>query len=507
MNARRMARSIAVLVTLAGGSLAAGSLAGCASSHEVPIDPLVVGATASALVGPEGATLQVGSMEVRIPAGALATPTTITVSATGEATPAIFTAYTPVVRFEPAGLPLAAPMQVRIPFEGDAALATAFLTQTEHEAFGARVTRIEGSYAIVESAQLETMFVGTACEGETCTDQGNGELDVLIVVDDSNSMSEEQALLAAQLPRLVEVLASGDRDGDGVQDFPAVANIHFGFVSTDLGAGDATVSTCSGVGDDALLQTNGCGMSSGILGWDAATGDLATLTSNAACVANLGTRGCGFESQLESMLAALSPNAATAYTAPGYVPPTVRAGLALQGDTGNAGFLRDASILTVVHVTDEDDSSVLDPELYNPISTVYAGSLNARAALFPSALEPTSRYVDGLLALRTNPADSIFAAVTGVPVEAVADTANVDFDALLALPEMTPTVTDAGDRVLPVCESGTGTATPARRIVETAAALETAGGSAVVASICDESFDALLDGLITRIGARAAGHS
>src|SRR3954462_2244530 len=67
------------------------------------------------------------------------------------------------------------------------------------------------------------------------TQRGPNQVDLLFVVDNSGSMAEEQATLGKELPRLVKVLTSGDLEGDGEQDFKPV-DLHFGVVSTDLGA-------------------------------------------------------------------------------------------------------------------------------------------------------------------------------------------------------------------------------------------------------------------------------
>src|SRR5690348_2498849 len=84
-------------------------------------------------------------------------------------------------------------------------------------------------------------------------------VDLLFVVDNSGSMSEEQASLANQIPRLVNVLASGDADADGTPDFPAVPSLHVGVISTDMGTGGYRVPTCDepNFGDDGILATTG----------------------------------------------------------------------------------------------------------------------------------------------------------------------------------------------------------------------------------------------------------
>src|SRR5688572_5332869 len=58
------------------------------------------------------------------------------------------------------------------------------------------------------------------------------EVDLLFVVDDSGSMTEEQDNLARQLPELVRVLTTGKLDDD--HTFRPV-DLHVGVISTDMG--------------------------------------------------------------------------------------------------------------------------------------------------------------------------------------------------------------------------------------------------------------------------------
>ncbi len=511
-------RRIATLVLLL-------ALSGCTASHGVPIEPLEPGTSTETLIGAAGGTVSVGEMDILIPPGALDADTTVRVVVSSDAIPSTFTGYSPVVHFEPEGLSFAAPIEVRIPFMGDADLATIFWSQHEGDAYVPRPTRIEGGYAVAESTHFSSAFVGTACEGGDCCDPANGELDLLLVVDNSNSMQQEQALLAAEIPRLARILASGDRDGDGVQDFPALSSIHVGIITTDLGAGPVPageiVPSCdAGFGDDGVLvsiaTSPSCDPSyaSSVVRYDEAVpGSLEPFVAQIGCVANVGTSGCGFEQPLEATLIALSPNAATPYTGAGYTTPSFATGRPAHGDTTNAGLVRDASILAILELTDETDTSAEDLTVFQPGATEYAGiPLNLRATAAggasASALHPVSRYVDGLLALRSSPADLIFGAVAGVPSGMIADPAHVDFDALLASsemaevadPSMSPSI-----RILPVCSGAGGQAYPARRIAETARGIDAAGGGTVMGSICDGSFDLLIDGLIARVAARASG--
>jgi len=61
------------------------------------------------------------------------------------------------------------------------------------------------------------------------------------------------------------------------------------------------------------------------------------------CIAKLGTQGCGYEHSLESARRALDPQSNI-----------------------NPGFLRDDAFLAIVFITDEDDCSARNPQLFDP---------------------------------------------------------------------------------------------------------------------------------------------
>jgi hypothetical protein len=266
-----------------------------------------------------------------------------------------------------------------------------------------------------------------------------------------------------------------------------------------------------------LLHTPRAGGASCAMGYDAfASYDesepaaLGAFVGQVACVSSVGIGGCGFEQQLEATLLALSPSAPTDWTAAGWTVPSFLDDRAPHGDGSNAGFLRPSSILAVVEVTDENDTSVLEPGLFDPSDPRFASvALNLRGHAFsdPSmgVIQPVVRYVDGLSGLRSNPADLVFAAVAGVPTGVIGDAAHVDYAALEADAAMTPTIDAAGTGLRPSCVSTNGVAFPPTRIVETARELDARGAGTVLASICDPTFDAFIDGLVERIAARAAG--
>lgn len=173
----------------------------------------------------------------------------------------------------------------------------------------------------------------------------NRDLDILFVIDNSNSMRDEQVSLAANFDNFINVL--NNIDG-------GLPNVHIGVVSTDLGAGPYNITGCTGNGDNGVLQnaavgTAGCPVPSDL--WIKDIGDemgnrtknyTGGLAETFSCIAQLGVSGCGFEQPLESML------------------------LALQNTSGqNTGFLRDDAFLAVIVITDEDDCSAKDPSIFN----------------------------------------------------------------------------------------------------------------------------------------------
>ena len=168
-------------------------------------------------------------------------------------------------------------------------------------------------------------------------------LDVLFVVDTSGSMLEEQrALVDAAGAQLFAQLA---------EDLGGPPDLHVAIVSTDVGVGVPGVPGCPETSADGRFQIGGGAVGCGIDGSylrDVARPDgsrdrnfTGTITEAFSCAATLGTTGCGFEQPLEAVRRALD----------GRYPE-------------HAGFLRADALLLVVFLTDEDDCSALDPQLY-----------------------------------------------------------------------------------------------------------------------------------------------
>jgi hypothetical protein len=337
-------------------------------------------------------------------------------------------------------------------------------------------------------------------EGRCCEPAGD-TVDLLLVVDNSSSMGEEQVSLVQQMPRLLQVLTSGDVNGDGAQDFTPVASIQVGVVTTDMGVGGFNVPSCNdepSFGDDGVLQIDG---NTDVAGCMASYDPFQALTRgepvtpvamDLQCVA-LDNRGCGFQQQLEAALKALTPSSS---------PITFAMGTVGHGDAANRGFVRPGSLLVVVVVTIEDDCSAADPDLFNPSSTRYSGDLNLRCFMYPEAIQPVSRYVDGLLALRADaPERLVYAAIAGVPPESVFDPETIDYDRILDHPMMQERVDPAmPTRLIPSCNvPGRGIAFPPRRLVSVAAGLQARGATTTIASVCQADFAPALNALIATL--------
>ena len=388
-----------------------------------------------------------------------------------------------------------------------------------------------------------TIYVGKDSDDLTVLCRREGEcgklmhaankLDLLLVVDNSQSMEQEQAALAAELPRMMNALLTGDIDGDGTPEVAPVEDINVGVVSTDMGLPglEGVVENCNALGDDgALMTTGGFEMTEcspptdNFLHYDADS-PRDDAAAELGCLASLGINGCGFEQQLDAALKAVTPSDSPieflslgATLVPGG-----------HGDTINAGFLRndpnDPSLIAVILITDEEDCSSHNLSHFVPGAS--PNGLNTRCYYegqrgAESNLNATKRYVDGLRALRPDHDNLVFfGAITGVPPAAVSagELADVDFaddaerdafnDDLLAHPDMKEKINDMGtpdvpedDGMAPACKSANGTAYPARRIVEVARGF---GSNSMVQSICQESFTSAIEPILQRMAASFTG--
>ena len=187
---------------------------------------------------------------------------------------------------------------------------------------------------------------GAGGTGPMAVDAGDGPLtptrppaiDVLFVIDDSSYTRALQQKLLANFPLFMtrRIRASG------------FSNLHIGVISTDMGAGDGSVTGCdSSGGKNGVFQytaRGSCtttGLDPGatfISEVDGVTNYTGTREEVFGCIASLGESGCGFEHPFAAITRALG--------ADGSPPPAE-----------NQGFLRPDAHLLIVIVTDEDDCS------------------------------------------------------------------------------------------------------------------------------------------------------
>ncbi len=274
---------------------------------------------------------------------------------------------------------------------------------------------------------------GTSCTGAACTCGAGAEverlalnavnkIDLVLVVDNSASMADKQAILALALPDLVNGLVNPACVDDttllpvsaalqpatpleacpagSMREFSPVLDMHIGMLSSSLGTFGANgcpetaPSACNGPtssisNDDhghLVTRTSPCAdtnvptyQSEGFLAWDPAQmdnppgedalGDPASmtpglLTSLTNLVAGDGEEGCGFESQNESWYRFLvdpTPYASISLDSNNLVVTTGIDNVLLQQ---RKEFLRPDSLLAVVEVTDETDTSLKEFSSY-----------------------------------------------------------------------------------------------------------------------------------------------
>ena len=360
-------------------------------------------------------------------------------------------------------------------------------------------------------------------------------LDLLIVIDDSPSMRDEQEKLREQVPRLVNLLLTGGEDTDGstpVGEFPAIESLHVGIITPNLGHSTVPPNNfTAGSGPDAdfnptnaCMTNNGTGKA-GFLQVEGLSGTPRTMcaavtpaagtlyldfpepgsseanpVSDFSCLIGQDD-GCGFEQQLESILAS-------------------------DRNTANGGFNRESAGLAVILVTDEDDCSTTDPRVFDveprasspfqgPFTSMGELQFNLRCSAHGDALQAVQRYVDGIAGLRPDPSQVVFAAITGIPVDSALDRSNFNsdqdrYDAILAANDMSeipnPVTADTqGQQLRPACDAadGSGVAAPGRRIVETMEGLASgnSGVGTAVESICADDYAPALNAIVDRIAA------
>ncbi len=386
---------------------------------------------------------------------------------------------------------------------------------------------------------------GMGGSGGTAVGPFGNNVDILMMIDDSSSMTEMQQKLYAQLPTFVLAL----------QSLPTPPSLHLAVVSSDLGApGDVTSSIgCTAQGDQGDFQSTARGTCTSTTLAAGATfiSDVnmvpnytdPSLGDVVQCIALLGDKGCGFEHQLASIDRALGADGL------GPVP------------SPNIGFLRPNAYLVILILTNEDDCSAPpDTTIYSlngsqqnisnpdgPIgnyrcnggprgghlcqdptaanNTAYLtpplappgdaqGASTARTLQFAncednesgtSALTPVSRFVADIKALKPDPNNQIVVASIAAPPRPYGVVWVSAQGGQNTQPgELWPQVMHscgpvAGDDVNPAILQSTTDGSfgdPAVRITQFAGAFP----NSVLGSICDTSFASTMNAIATKIG-------
>ncbi len=215
------------------------------------------------------------------------------------------------------------------------------------------------------SPPLESPEPENQCQPITELPQNvHDKADILFLIDNSGSMQPMSDQLKARFQEFLKVF-------DALADKGTYADLHIGVVTSDYGAGHGNngcmaspggqLGKLQAVGVDAAV---GCKppMGSNFISYKY-TADKSnpnnlpsgqSLDATFTCMASVGSGGCGFEHQLESVYAALHNNLAE-----------------------NEGFLRDDAVLAVVFVTNEDDESAPpDSDVFDKGLTTQYGCLD-----------------------------------------------------------------------------------------------------------------------------------
>jgi hypothetical protein len=172
---------------------------------------------------------------------------------------------------------------------------------------------------------------GTAESGDNM-DSGCEKVDLLFVIDNSGSMSDEQINLVNSFPSFIDEIQTQLVDTEGY---------HIGIITSDLYLFD---QGCQQEGS-MVTATGGVDSSASVCGPYAEGHRYMTELDNLdvafSCAGQVGTGGDGNERPMQTMQAALSSG--------------------LNGPGGcNEGFLRDDALLVIVIITDEEDDHEVD---------------------------------------------------------------------------------------------------------------------------------------------------
>ena len=257
---------------------------------------------------------------------------------------------------------------------------------------------------------------GTAGSGGTSQFDGCQNVDVLFAIDDSGSMGDKQAALAAAFPGFVKTMK---------QKLAKATSYHVGVVTSDDYF--SNIAGCQQIGD-LVVKTSGpkssnqtCGPFGGKNYLD---GSDPALDTQFQCIAKVGAGGSDNERIMRGLLNAVDP----ARNAPGKC---------------NAGFARPDSLLIVVLIADEDDAG--DPGCDPLMGNCMTGSGGTSSDWYDEIVKHRGGVADNIVMLslvnaKQDCAGSIGARLTGFSKKfkhsAVGDVCTLDYAAFFdgALP-------------------------------------------------------------------------
>jgi hypothetical protein len=335
----------------------------------------------------------------------------------------------------------------------------------------------------------------------------NRNVDVIFMIDESAGMPPVQVKLTRAISSYFDLL-KGLPGG--------LPNLHIGVLSPNMGAGrNPSIPHCPQGGDQGVFQTTPLGgapctrasLNPGqnfiidVNGQPNYQGDIADVFG---CIALLGSGGCMYKHQFESVLRALGADGA-----PG--PPE------------NANFLRSDAYLQIVLVTDADDCSAPpDSDLFDSSSMTVADPLGPlqsyRCNEFghlcggkPPPRQPTGEVtlsgcvsaedgrlikvadaVTALRGLKADPSKVLVAAITGPTTPY---NVNVGPPEIKTDPSMWPYVEHSCTQSEP-----DGSMTFAAPSVRIAQFINGFGANGVLEELCTPTFEAPLQAIASQIG-------
>lgn len=201
------------------------------------------------------------------------------------------------------------------------------------------------------------------------------KMDILFVIDDSGSMSEEQGNLAQNFPQFVNVLDEYEA-GDGLLDYRLAVTTTGRDLAYTITVPFFPPLLMTEPGDNGVMRQE-CGMSKRWIDRNDSA-----VANTFSCVANVGTSGPSLEMPLYATQLALGDRIA---------------------DGTNAGFLREDALLAIVILTDEDDCSRTDNDF-----TITSDQCGANNADYMPVVE-TVDFLDTLVGSRDRWATAVIA--------------------------------------------------------------------------------------------------